>query len=80
MGSEAFVGVGGDTVFIALNAISPGFLEMFALTEKKKICCYGNLISSIPKLSSQGEIISEIPRMCGCANLMGLLGPKVLKQ
>lgn len=36
MGSEAFVGVGGDTVFIPLTAISPGFLEMFALTEGGK--------------------------------------------
>lgn len=36
VGSEAFVGVGGDTVFIPLTAVSPGFLEMFALTEGEK--------------------------------------------
>lgn len=69
VGSEAFVGVGEDTVFIALTAISPDFLEMFPQIEGKKICCYGNLISSLPKLSPQGEIISEIPRMCDYRNL-----------
>lgn len=60
--SQAFVGVGGDKVLIALTAIFPGFLEMFALTEGEKICFYGNLISSFPKLSPQEEIISEITK------------------
>lgn len=35
VGSEAFVGVGEDTVFIALTAISPDFLEMFPQIEGK---------------------------------------------
>lgn len=63
------MGVEGGKVFSALTAISPGFLEMFALTERgKKICCYGNLISSLPKLSPQGEIISAVPKMCDCTD------------
>lgn len=36
MGSEAFVGVGEDTVFFVLTAISPGFLEMFPQIEGEK--------------------------------------------
>lgn len=51
MGSEAFVGVGEDTVFIALTAISPGFLEMFPQIEGKK-----NLLLWQPNIfSSQAE-------------------------
>lgn len=79
MGSEAFVGVGEDTVFFVLTAISPGFLEMFPQIEGGKICCYGNLISSLPKLSPQGETISEIPRMCDYRNFMGASWVPVLK-
>lgn len=72
------MGVGGDEVLITLTAISPGSLEMFALTEGEKICSYGNLISSIPKLSSQGETISEIPRNLYKFN--GVSWAQVLKQ
>lgn len=60
--SQAFMSMGGDEVLVALTVVSPGFLKMFALTEGEKICSYGNLVSSLPKLSPQGEIISEIPR------------------
>lgn len=36
MSSEAFVGVGEDTVFFVLTAISPGFLGMFPQIEGEK--------------------------------------------
>lgn len=77
-GSQVVVGVGGDEVLTALTAISPGFLELFALTEGGKICSYGNLISSLPKLSPQGETISEIPRNLYKFN--GASWAQVLKQ
>lgn len=44
----------------------------------KKICSYGNLISSLSKLSPQGKIISEIPRNLYKFN--GVSWTQVLKQ